>query len=101
MENLSTATGCHVTDDGRHYTIEIIVCVNPDDLRSVWNFQRFKLIDRTTNHASTAEFSDAVRDGLNARPKTLPCRFFYDETGSKLFEQICDLPEYYLTRAER
>ena len=43
----------------------------------------------------------AHRDGLGASPKTLPCRFFYDEQGSLLFESICDLPEYYLTRAER
>lgn len=33
-------------------------------------------------------------------PKTLPCQFFYDDEGSRLFEEICDLPEYYLTRAE-
>ena len=32
--------------------------------------------------------------------KELPCKYFYDEAGSALFEQICELPEYYLTRAE-
>jgi dimethylhistidine N-methyltransferase len=41
-----------------------------------------------------------VRAGLTASIKTLPCKFFYDDTGSKLFEQICELPEYYLPRAE-
>ncbi|MBL8858007.1 MAG: L-histidine N(alpha)-methyltransferase [Planctomycetes bacterium] len=46
------------------------------------------------------DFAAAVREGLCATPKRLPCRFFYDETGSKLFEEICSLPEYYLTRAE-
>ena len=46
------------------------------------------------------EFLDAVRDGLSRTPKTLPCRYFYDFAGSQLFEQICDLPEYYLTRCE-
>ena len=45
-------------------------------------------------------FAQAVRLGLSAVPKTLPCRFFYDERGSALFEEICDLPEYYLTRTE-
>ena len=45
-------------------------------------------------------FAEAVRRGLSARPKTLPCRYFYDEAGSRLFEQICALPEYYLTRTE-
>jgi len=41
-----------------------------------------------------------VRRGLTARPKVLPCRFFYDEEGSQIFEEICALPEYYVTRAE-
>ena len=45
-------------------------------------------------------FALAVRSGLRGRRKSLPCRYFYDETGSRLFEQICDLPEYYLTRTE-
>ena len=38
--------------------------------------------------------------GLSSRPKTLPCRFFYDARGSELFEQITRLPEYYPTRTE-
>ncbi len=42
-----------------------------------------------------------VREGLSAMPKRLPAKFFYDEIGSALFEQITDLPEYYLTRTER
>ena len=46
------------------------------------------------------ELGDAVRSGLADDPKTLPSQFFYDAEGSRLFEQICDLPEYYLTRAE-
>ena len=41
------------------------------------------------------------RDGLTAHPKHLSCSYFYDDEGSLLFEEICDLPEYYLTRAER
>jgi dimethylhistidine N-methyltransferase len=46
------------------------------------------------------DFARAVRDGLTRRPKALPCRWLYDERGSLLFERICELPEYYLTRAE-
>ena len=42
-----------------------------------------------------------VRDGLAQNPKRLSPKYFYDERGSELFEQITDLPEYYLTRAER
>src|SRR5262245_29214202 len=45
-------------------------------------------------------FAQAVEDGLGSEPLSLPCRFFYDEAGSRLFEEICELPEYYLTRAE-
>ena len=45
-------------------------------------------------------FRDAVLAGLTRRHKALPCRFLYDERGSALFEEICRLPEYYLTRTE-
>jgi dimethylhistidine N-methyltransferase len=42
-----------------------------------------------------------VRRGLTASPKYLPSKLFYDEVGSQLFEQITELPEYYLSRTER
>jgi L-histidine Nalpha-methyltransferase len=45
-------------------------------------------------------FRDAVLAGLSATPKSLPCKFFYDQRGSALFEAICETPEYYLTRTE-
>jgi dimethylhistidine N-methyltransferase len=38
--------------------------------------------------------------GLSAHPKTLPCKYFYDEEGCRLFDRICDVPEYYPTRTE-
>jgi dimethylhistidine N-methyltransferase len=41
-----------------------------------------------------------VLNGLAATPKSIPPKYFYDERGSQLFEAICELPEYYLTRAE-
>src|SRR5260370_1152687 len=41
-----------------------------------------------------------VIDGLTARPKRLSPKYFYDETGSRLFEEITALPEYYPTRCE-
>jgi len=44
---------------------------------------------------------DDVRRGLTGRPKSLPPKYFYDITGSKLFEDITEQPEYYLTRTER
>ena len=42
-----------------------------------------------------------VTRGLTATPKALPPKWFYDERGSVLFDQITRLPEYYPTRAER
>jgi dimethylhistidine N-methyltransferase len=43
--------------------------------------------------------ADALQ-GLRRPRKTLPCKYFYDAEGSKLFDQICALPEYYPTRTE-
>jgi L-histidine Nalpha-methyltransferase len=61
---------------------------------------RYTLLE-SDPHAQRASFADAVAQGLGSEPKSLPCRYFYDEAGSALFEEICRLPEYYLTRAER
>ncbi|MGG6263042.1 L-histidine N(alpha)-methyltransferase [Leptolyngbya sp. AN03gr2] len=44
---------------------------------------------------------EEVIQGLESTPKILPCRYFYDDRGSHLFEQICDTPEYYPTRTEQ
>lgn len=60
---------------------------------------RLRLV-KVPGPAGDAAFADAVRAGLGARPRSLPCRFFYDERGSRLFEEICRLPEYYPTRTE-
>jgi dimethylhistidine N-methyltransferase len=49
---------------------------------------------------SAASFAEDVVRGLSAAPKTLLPKYFYDQAGAKLFEEICELPEYYLTRAE-
>ena len=62
--------------------------------------QRFTLVQMEPRGAA-GSLAEAVRAGLSATPKQLPCRFFYDEVGSRLFEQICELPEYYVTRSER
>lgn len=47
-----------------------------------------------------AGFAEDVRKGLTAQRKRFLPKYFYDELGSQLFEAICLLPEYYLTRAE-
>ncbi|MDT7541237.1 MAG: hypothetical protein QOE33_1141 [Acidobacteriota bacterium] len=49
---------------------------------------------------SRGHFADDVRRGLTSQPKRLFPKYFYDALGSQLFEAICLLPEYYLTRAE-
>ncbi len=61
---------------------------------------RYVLIE-TDAERDLASFAREVERGLRSRPKTIPCRFLYDEAGSDLFEQICEVPEYYLTGAER
>lgn len=62
--------------------------------------ERFHLI-ATPGRDRRALFLRDIRSGLEARPRHLSCCYFYDQQGSLLFEAICDLPEYYLTRAER
>ena len=47
------------------------------------------------------ELAEDVRRGLARPPRSLPPKYFYDARGSRLFEEITRLPEYYLTRAER
>ena len=51
-------------------------------------------------HPTPASFRDEVLRGLASRPRSIPPKFFYDEEGSRLFQEICELPEYYLTRTE-
>lgn len=57
-----------------------------------------------TNHLAADAASAALRDdvlhGLSQQPKSLPPKWFYDEVGSELFDEITRLPEYYPTRAE-
>jgi len=49
---------------------------------------------------ATEQFAADVSTGLSANPKQLLPKYFYDEAGSRLFEEITRLPEYYLTRTE-
>src|SRR5262249_10884561 len=51
--------------------------------------------------SATSQFRADVLRGLRAPEKRLPCKYFYDEIGSELFEQITALAEYYPTRTER
>ncbi len=51
-------------------------------------------------HPGQSSLRDEVLGGLARAPKAIPPKFFYDQRGSRLFDAICDLPEYYLTRVE-
>jgi L-histidine Nalpha-methyltransferase len=48
----------------------------------------------------SGNFSEALVAGLSRTPKEISCKYFYDADGSRLFDAICELPEYYQTRTE-
>jgi len=54
----------------------------------------------TDERAQQQRLEEDVRQGLTARQKSLPPKYFYDRAGSILFERITELPEYYPTRTE-
>ena len=58
-----------------------------------------RLVDKDEDGVATA-FSEDVLAGLSQPQKAIPARWFYDDAGSRLFEDITQLPEYYPTRAE-
>jgi dimethylhistidine N-methyltransferase len=51
-------------------------------------------------HPTPVDFFSEVVDGLRQNPKAIAPKFFYDKEGSRLFDAICELDEYYLTRTE-
>lgn len=58
------------------------------------------LTESNQQQSTVEEFMREVVNGLSKPQKTLPCKYFYDEQGSRLFEAICELEEYYVTRTE-
>jgi L-histidine Nalpha-methyltransferase len=58
-------------------------------------------IDSYLQEGQERSLADDVLDGLTKPFKELPPKHFYDARGAELFDQICDLPEYYQTRTER
>ena len=61
---------------------------------------RYRAYAYTDEANRLQRLEEDVRRGLTASPKTLPSKYFYDAIGSKLFEDITRVPEYYLTRTE-
>lgn len=58
-------------------------------------------LERVGDAPAADSFARDVREGLTASPKRLSCRYLYDAKGSRIFEEITRLPEYYVLRAER
>jgi dimethylhistidine N-methyltransferase len=66
---------------------------------SVESRLKIQHLQQATKKVSSADGSDVVK-GLTQTHKSLSPRYFYDDRGSELFEEICELPEYYVTRTE-
>jgi len=79
-----TTSGPKAAASARAHRLQIEQLMQPDDPEAL------ALVDG----------SDVIA-GLTATRKSLPPRYFYDDLGSQLFEQICELDEYYLTRTEK
>lgn len=67
--------------------------------RAVHKHERLEIVNWLQDDGRQADARE-IRQGLAQSPKRLPCKYFYDAHGSRLFEEICRLPEYYLTRTE-
>src|SRR5258708_27668870 len=77
----------------RVYTLHAVQAVQTEP--------RFEFVGGSATGDRRARMAREVIAGLSSRPRSIPPKYFYDERGSRLFDAICDLPEYYLTRAER
>lgn len=58
-------------------------------------------IETILDPVADSTLAEDVRRGLSRAQKSVPPKYFYDDRGSRLFDSICELPEYYLTRAEQ
>jgi dimethylhistidine N-methyltransferase len=56
-------------------------------------------LPQVSSPESAAFLADVIA-GLSSNPRTIPCKYFYDGRGAALFQKICELPEYYVTRTE-
>ena len=65
-------------------------------LQRQWNV----VLQASSLRNQVLDFAGSVARAFAMKPRRLECRFLYDARGSELYEQICDQPEYYLTRAE-
>ena len=80
---------------------EAPVAAGADAAAGVAEHPRIALRRESTDEDRRSRLAEDVREGLGSEAKSLPPKYFYDARGSKLFEAITRLPEYYPTRAER
>ncbi len=71
-----------------------------DYSRSDWTSDEFRIISAAPAATDSPSAIDEILRGLSGLQKKLPSKFFYDERGSQLFDEICNLSEYYVTRTE-
>ena len=76
-----------------------MTCTQPSSRTSTYS-DRLVIHSIVTSDSARESARRDARSGLSASSKSLPPYFFYDDLGSQLFEQICQLPEYYPTRTE-
>ncbi|MCJ8280090.1 MAG: L-histidine N(alpha)-methyltransferase, partial [Rivularia sp. ALOHA_DT_140] len=67
--------------------------------KSVESRLKIQRLQESTKEITSSDGSDVVK-GLTHKPKFLSPHYLYDDRGSELFEEICELPEYYVTRTE-
>jgi dimethylhistidine N-methyltransferase len=67
---------------------------------TAWGVMEMNSANQSQANVEQDVFLQDVLAGLSQQQKQLPCKYFYDERGSQLFEDICQLDEYYLTRTE-
>jgi dimethylhistidine N-methyltransferase len=60
----------------------------------------YSIVGQQVSEPDSSDLLTDVIAGLSSNPRTLPCKYFYDERGAALFQKICELPEYYITRTE-
>jgi L-histidine N-alpha-methyltransferase len=71
-----------------------------NETKKLMDKKRVTILDRLDGNHLRDEMARDVAEGLNSPQKYIPSKYFYDAKGSRLFEEICLLPEYYQTRTE-
>lgn len=86
----------------RHSTCErrLVIELKGDVLNSEIIDLQAENLKQSYDELSKHKFATDLLLGLSAQPKHIPSKYFYDDAGSRLFQQIMNLPEYYLTNCE-